>query len=150
MIVVVSLLTLAACAVLGVFIVRYGNLTLRRQRNENRKRRARRLWEERQQDIHNSLDVLGSLAEMRERGLMQISDQFWRSLVEMRKTHPEYLEELLFHLEVHAYHMKELEHAAPIRVVSAEEVAASKRKKERTSDRDHTPKDGLMIVPSMA
>jgi hypothetical protein len=148
--IVISLLTLAACAVTAVLVVRIGNRTLRRQRTENRKRAARRLWEMRERDIHHNLDVLGSLAEMRERGLMQISDQSWRSLIEVNKTHPEYLEELLFHLEAHAYHMRELQHPTPIQVLSAEEVAAYEVKKRRTPDSDHTPKDGLTIVPSMA
>lgn len=147
--IVVSLLTLVACVVTGILIIRYGNLTLRRQRNENRKRTARRLWEEREREIYTSLDILGSLADKRDKGLLEISDKSWLWLVSVQKSHPEYLEELLLYLDVHAYHTRELEHVPPIRIISPEEVVAAKREKKHRPNREHTPKDGLMIQPSI-
>jgi hypothetical protein len=124
----VSVLTVIACVITGALMVRYGNLAaLRKQRAENSSQAARRLWTEREQELHTSLEVLDALAQKRKQGLLEISEESWLQLVGLQRSHPEYLEELLLLLEVHAHRHDTSGRAAPIRVMSSEEVVASKK-----------------------
>lgn len=147
---VLSALTVVACLIVGALMVRYGNLALREQRAENRSRAARRVWEERERELHTALEVVDALAERRKEGLLVISDDSWRWLNEVQKSHPEYLEELLLYLDVHVYRASKSGRVLPIHVYAPAEVVALKRKKRRSAGGDHTPKDGLMIQPSLA
>lgn len=93
----IDLLTLVACVIAGVFVVRFGNRALREQRAERYHRRPEGLDSGRERGDSNDrrTEALVRLNEWRRAGVLVISDEDYELAVEFGRYNPGQLEHLI-------------------------------------------------------